>query len=214
MDLLELLLFGSIAIPCAVLAVKYWQHALFGVFILLVFEGALRKWVFPSAQAQIYLLKDAVLLAVYLGFILEQRKGLAAGSEMTFVKVVLFLGFLFGCFEVFNPNSPSTLVGLIGLKTYFLYAPIAFVMPYAITSRDQFLSLMRRYLIMAIPVAILGFVQVAAGPASSLNTYVSRSEDAPAVLAYFGREEFIVRTSGTFSYISGYTAFLTFIAFL
>src|SRR5262249_48736003 len=35
-----------------------------------------------------------------------------------------------------------------------------------------------------------------------------------AVLAYFGREEFIVRTSGTFSYISGYTAFLTFIAFL
>jgi hypothetical protein len=52
-----------------------------------------------------------------------------------------------------------------------------------------------------------------AGPESSLNTYVSHSEDSEAVLAYFGDENF-VRTSGTFSYISGYTAFLSFIAFL
>jgi hypothetical protein len=72
--------------------------------------------------------------------------------------------------------------------------------------------MIRRYLVMAIPVAVLGFMQVAGGPDSFLNTYVSHTED-PAVLARFGREE-IVRTAGTFSYISGYTAFLIFIAFL
>src|SRR5262249_49732131 len=43
--------------------------------------------------------------------------------------------------------------------------------------------------------------------------YVRHTEDAPPGLAYFGYEN-IVRTSGTFSYISGYTAFLTFVAFL
>jgi hypothetical protein len=66
---------------------------------------------------------------------------------------------------------------------------------------------------MAIPVAVLGFLQVAAGPQSSLNAYVSHSED-PAALVRFGEGYDLVRTSGTFSYISGYTAFLTFIAFL
>jgi hypothetical protein len=212
-DTSVLLLFGAIAIPCAILAVKYWQHALFGVFILLVLEGALRKWVFPGAQAQIYLVKDAVLLAAYLGFMLDRRKVHVAAGEMTSVKVALVLSFLFGCVEVLNPNNPSVLIWLTGLKTYFLYAPIAFILPHAFTSREQFLVLIRRYLIMAIPVAILGFVQVVAGPGSGLNTYVSHSEDAP-VLASFGKEFDIVRTSGTFSYISGYTAFLSFIAFL
>jgi hypothetical protein len=66
---------------------------------------------------------------------------------------------------------------------------------------------------MAIPVAVLGFIQIMAGPASSLNIYVSSSEDPTTILARFGREDF-VRTSGTFSYISGYTAFLGFVAFL
>jgi hypothetical protein len=213
-DTSALLLFGAMALPCAILAVRYWQHALFGVFILLVFEGALRKWAFPWAQAQIYLVKDAILLAAYLGFVLDRGKGQAGPGEMMGVKVALVVSFLFGCMEVLNPNSPSILIGLAGLKTYFLYAPIAFILPYTFTSREQFLTLIRRYLIMAIPVAVLGFVQVAAGPGSSLNTYVSHSDDAAPVLAYFGKEFDIVRTSGTFSYISGYTAFLSFIAFL
>src|SRR5262249_48639 len=212
-DPTALLLFGAIAILCGMVAVRYWKHALFSVFILLIFEGALRKWVFPWAQAQIYLLKDAILFAAYLGFLLDQRKGPADPNDMASVKVILIISFLFGCLEVLNPNSPSILVGLMGVKTYFLYAPIAFILPHAFTSRDQFLSLVRRYLILAIPVAILGFVQVAAGPASSLNTYVGHSEH-PQVLATFGKEFDLVRTTGTFSYISGYTAFLTFIAFL
>ena len=208
-----LLLFAAIAVPCALLAVKYWQHALFGVFVLLVFEGALRKWAFPWAQAQIYLVKDAILLAVYVGFLLDGRKNQPAPTEAGAIKAVLLVAFVFGCFEVFNPESPSVLVGLVGLKAYFLYAPIAFILPYAFKSREHLLHMVRLYLIMAIPVAVLGFVQVAAGPSSSLNTYVSHSDD-PAVLVHFGRENDLVRTSGTFSYISGYTSFLTFIAML
>jgi hypothetical protein len=206
-------LLAALAAPCLLLAVRYWQGALFAVFVLMVFEGALRKWAFPWAQAQIYLVKDAILLGVYLGFILDSRRRLPSAKGVGFIKVVLGLSFVFGCFQILNPNSPSILVGLVGLKTYFLYAPVAFILPYAIKSREHLFVLIRRYLIMAIPVAILGFAQIMAGPESSLNTYVSHSEDTAAVLAYFGEEE-LVRTSGTFSYISGYTAFLSFIGFL
>jgi hypothetical protein len=67
---------------------------------------------------------------------------------------------------------------------------------------------------MAIPVAVLGFVQIAAGPESRLNTYLSYSEDVEAAGTPFGAANDIVRTSGTFSYISGYTTFLSFVAFL
>jgi hypothetical protein len=212
------LLSAAIAAPLcaflAILAIKYWQNALFSVFVLLVFEGALRKWAFPWAQAQIYLVKDVILLAVYLGFLLDSRiKSLPSPRGVGLIKIVLVVTFVLGCIEVLNPYSPSVLVGLMGLKTYFLYAPVAFILPYAIKSREHLLVLIRRYLIMAIPVSVLGFIQILAGPESSLNTYVSHSEDA-AALVHFGLEYDLVRTSGTFSYISGYTAFLTFVAFL
>src|SRR6266446_9913503 len=121
------LLFAAIAVPCAFLAVRNWQRALFGVFVLLVFEGALRKWALPGAQAQIYLLKDAILLAVYLGFMLDNRRTLPAPAGTGLIKIVLVLGFVWGCIEVLNPNSPSILVGVMGLKSYVLYAPIAFI---------------------------------------------------------------------------------------
>jgi len=202
---------AAIAAFCGLLTVRYWQRALFGVFVLLVFEGALRKWALPGAQAQIYLLKDAILLAVYLGFMLDNRRTLPAPAGTGLIKIVLVVGFVWGCIEVLN--SPSILVGVMGLKAYFLYAPIAFILPYAIKSREHLFVLIKRYLIMAIPVAVLGFIQIMAGPASSLNVYVDYSEDTPTMLSYFGRENF-VRTSGTFSYISGYTAFLSFVAFL
>jgi hypothetical protein len=208
-------LLAALAAPCALLAMRYWQRALFVVFVLMVFEGALRKWVFPSAQAQIYLVKDAILVAVYLGFLLDSRiKNLPAPKGAGLIKAVLIAIFVFGCIEVLNPNSPSVLVGLAGLKSYFMYAPVAFILPYAIKSPEHLFGLIRRYLIMAIPVAVLGFLQIMAGPASPLNIYVSWTEDAPALLSYFGNTVEFVRTSGTFSYISGYTAFLSFIALL
>jgi O-Antigen ligase len=206
-------LFAAMALPGALIAVRYWQGALFGVFVLVVFEGALRKWVFPWAQAQIYLVKDAILLAVYLGFILDSRRTILAARGIGAIKAILVVSFLFGALEVFNPNSPSVLVGLMGLKAYFLYAPVAFLLPYAFKSREHLFLLIKRYIVMAIPVAALGFLQIMAGPQSSLNTYVSHSEDAPALLARFGNED-LVRTAGTFSYVSGYTAFLGFIGFL
>ena len=207
------LLSAAIAAACALLAVRYWQRALFGVFVLLVFEGALRKWAFPAAQAQIYLAKDVILLAVYVGFLLDGRRNQPALRGVAAIKIVLVLSFVFGFLEVFNPNSPSILVGLMGLKAYFLYAPIAFILPYAFKSREHLFGLIRRYLIMAIPVAVLGFIQIMAGPESSLNTYVSHTDEA-AGLVHFGCGMDLVRTSSTFSYISGYTAFLSFVSFL
>jgi hypothetical protein len=206
-------LFVAIAFPCGFLAMVHWQRAIFGVFILLIFEGALRKWVVPGAQAQIYFVKDAILLAAYVGFVADGKKTGGRITAAASISIILLVFFVFGCIELLNPSSPSILVGLMGLKVYFLYAPLAFVLPYAFKSQDHLLRSLWVYLLIAIPVAVLGFVQIAAGPGSFLNTYVSQTEDAAAGVA-FGRDYDLIRTSGTFSYISGYTAYLSFIAFL
>jgi hypothetical protein len=102
-------LLAALAALCALLAVRYWQRALLVVFVLLVFEGASRKWAFPSAQAQIYLIKDVILLCVYLGFILDSRRKLPSPKGVGLIQNVLRLSFIFGCFQILNPNSPSIL---------------------------------------------------------------------------------------------------------
>jgi hypothetical protein len=209
-----LVFLAGIVLVVAFLAIRNWERALFGTFVLIVFEGALRKWVLPSAGSQIYFLKDGILVVVYVGFLLDSRRRGFAPPEMVALKLIIMLALAFGLLEVWNPNSPSILVGLLGLKAYFLYVPIAFILPYAFESREQFLRLIRLYLILAIPVAILGFVQVRAGSGSALNQYLSHSEDAPGKVAHFGHSVDVVRTAGTFSYISGYTTYLCFIALL
>src|SRR5262249_11323863 len=103
LDSPALLLFALIVALGVVLALRYWRHALFAVFVLLVFEGALRKWAFPSAQTQIYLVKDAILLAVYLGFVLDDRRNQPVLTGVASIRIVLLLAFAFGCIEVFNP---------------------------------------------------------------------------------------------------------------
>src|ERR1700751_359724 len=98
-------LFAAIVVPCAFLAIRYWQASVFGVFVLLVFEGALRKWAFPWAQAQLYIVKDAILLAAYLGFILDsrrRRRKLPAGKGIGVIKIALVVSFVWGCIEVLN----------------------------------------------------------------------------------------------------------------
>ena len=69
--------------------------------MLLVFEGALRKWAFPSAQAQLYLVKDVILLAVYFGFLLDgrrnptriERRGFDQDCSSSMLYVRLYRGF-------------------------------------------------------------------------------------------------------------------------
>ena len=53
-----------VALPILALAVR-WQRIIWAVMFLVVIEGALRKWILNGFQAEIYLIKDALLLSAY-----------------------------------------------------------------------------------------------------------------------------------------------------
>ena len=63
------LLFGLVALV-AILYVSSlnWRRTVKVVLVLLVIEGALRKWVLPQASDVMYFLKDIVLLGGYLKY--------------------------------------------------------------------------------------------------------------------------------------------------
>jgi hypothetical protein len=180
---------------------------------LVVCEGILRKLI-PSLQTQIYLLKDAMLVLAYIGFISSR---LASGihlKAMEALKTLLLLSLIYFGLQLGNPSSPSIILSTIGFKNYLLYAPLAFVVPYMFTSLQNLEDKLRKYAFIMIPFAALGLVQFTLGPDHWINSYVSDDPENIRVLAMFGAGDERVRSTGTFSYPGGYTTFLTVMLYL
>lgn len=184
-----------------------WRRSVKIALYLVIIEGAIRKWVLPSASDLIYFLKDIVLLGAYARyFILDQTsKRVTCPSEM---KALLWIATVIIGIQVFNTRLDSTPVGLFGFKAYLLYVPLCFMLRDLFRSSEELQSFLKWYLALAIPVGALGALQFFSPPNSPINTYVAGEE---ADIATFGGPDDIVRAriTGTFSYISGYTAYLT-----
>ena len=56
------LILVAVAIAAGIASVGYWRKAVIAAMLLLVFEGALRKWALPGAQAALYIANDLLLL--------------------------------------------------------------------------------------------------------------------------------------------------------
>src|SRR5687767_1812518 len=103
-----------IGLAAALWAFRRWRQAVQLALVVLVLEGAIRKWLLPGAQDLIYFAKDALLLAAYAGFWAERgRRGRAWKPREPFLFGVLTLAMLFGLLQVFNPELPNLLVGLL-----------------------------------------------------------------------------------------------------
>jgi len=201
-----LLVLGALfAVACA-WAVQRWWLGLRLVLVLLVLEGAVRKWLLPEHQQLVYLAKDALLLAVYVGFIADRRHVRRVTIPPS-IQLPLVLCMAWGALEIFNPKLPAVLVGLFGWKAYFWYAPLLWVVPAAFRDLEDLEKFLRRYLQLTLPVVALGLVQFRAPADSPLNRYAWGGEEGFRGIATFG-EAGAARVTGTFSYITGFSTFL------
>lgn len=159
-------------------------------FILLIFEGALRKWLLPALANPLLIVRDPVLLALY-GLAYSRRVfpvntfTLAIGA----LGIVTFLAGLFG-------DYADIRVAAFGLRCNFLHLPLIYVMARVLTFED-----VRRMggvvLALALPMAALMVVQFQA----PWDAWVNRGagEDAWMIVSINGH----IRPSGTFSFVSG-----------
>jgi len=199
--------------------VAYWRNAVFGALLLVVFEGAIRKWVLPQSSMTVYFAKDFLLLGAYTGYFFGDRRKRSSGlSERRRrpngfgegINMLLLCAVVWTLFESFNFDTGSVLSGLFGWKAYVMYIPLCFMVPTLFRSEHELAKFLRYYLAIALPVALLGVAQFSAGPDSPLNVYASGADSGAGDsgnIAVFGDDTY-VRITGTFSYISGYGSYL------
>ena len=192
------------AISILLLSSLNWRRSVKAVLVILVLEGALRKWVLPQASDMMYFLKDIILLGAYIKYFVFTKSDSRYSIKSGIINYLVFLVAGWCLFQSFNSSLGSPLVGLFGLRSYIFYIPLMWMVPTLFESEEELYKYLRSYLLLAIPVCLLGIAQFYSPASSPINTY------APGVIksvATFGNEN-TVRVTGTFSFISGFSLYL------
>lgn len=184
------------------LTLTFW--ALIMILVLLVYDGALRKWAAPDYERYIYLVKDFILLAaVFLA-----SYGRAWSIKSLYLPKLFLIPFsIYGfyvVFEILNPALPSTLVGIWGLKNHLFYSLLAFTLLASGLSLGLLFEALRKLLPwIVVPVCFVALAQTVSSTDSWLNNPVRGGEFYVSAMA-----NNLVRTSATFSYITGFAWYL------
>ena len=174
---------------------KIVKKLIWAYFWLLIFEGALRKWIAPGLSSPLLLVRDPVALMIYLLAASEGRF-----PRTLFVPCIWVLGIL--CCLASSAGIGTFYVTLFGFHANFFHLPLIFVIPQYFDEGD--VKRMGKWvLIILLPMAVLATLQFRSGTDGRLNVGVG-GEIAGQLYAAEGK----VRASGTFSFVNGLVSFL------
>ena len=168
-------------------------------FWLLLWEGALRKWVFPSLSGPLLIVRDPVVVLIY-GIALA--KGIFPFNRfvlLTFALAGLSLGASLLVFDRLG-------IILYGLRTNFLHLPMIFLMP-KVLSQEDVNRIGRWCLLLSVPMTLLVIWQFVSPQGAWINA-AAGGELGGQMIATEGR----IRPAGMFSFVTGMVSFLTVVA--
>jgi len=181
-----------------------WLYLLCGFGVLIIVQGALRKWMFPDFSAPLYIAKDVVLLGALWGFFDRYGFRLPSAAKQSMLPYLWGGLAIIVCLQAFNLRVPSVGVGLLGIRSYLLYSVLLVMMPMALQHvRNSKRVVTVLGLVVVAPVLTLGFYQYTMPIDHWINRYVN-------VGASIDRLADDPRITGTFSYVSGMGTFLVF----
>jgi hypothetical protein len=180
-------------------SIRNWLvNLVFLIYWIVIFEGALRKWVFPGFGSVIYFLKDPFVLIAYL-LAFKYAMWPKRNALFTCACILALIYLIVAILQILLLNV-HPLVVAYGLWVYFWYMPLAFLIGENFRGKDL-ARLVRQTLFVAIPIACLVYYQFKSPMDHWINLYV----DPDAKVATVGQ---VVRTCGTFSYLTGETIFV------
>jgi hypothetical protein len=197
-----------------VAAVRHWELGIRMLLVVVIVEGAIRKWFMPSASEFVYFYKDALMIATLIGYYQKQGKPrLLIKGQLKVFSAILGIFLLYTFLSMGLPGGPHPLVGVLGLKAYCLYIPLAFLTPRAFRSKEELLGFLKWYALLVLPVAVIGVMQfLDSNPQSPLNRYAVGEEATGRALdiAMFttASGNAFVRVTSTFSYVTGLSVYL------
>ena len=195
-----------------IIAIAYtnWRRAVKAALVIALFEGALRKWVFPQGQELVYFFKDVVLLGAYLRFFFSPTPEMRAYTLKANTTVFLVTASILSL-SAMSPDIGSVILALYGIKIYLFYLPLLFMMPYLFTSAEDMRKNLVGFALFATPICLLGFAQWLRPGDSIFNVYANQDAiaDMGGSATMIGDLQSRVRITGTFSYITGHVTFVT-----
>jgi hypothetical protein len=180
-------------------------RALIAAFMMLiVVEGAIRKWLLPEYSTQIFAIKDLVLFGTFVLYLASRPARIPRVGSLV---VWVFWALLVTAYAAIGGFS---IENLIGLRYYLAPLPLLLIIPEAIKRPEDLERVAAAAVIIAIPIGILGIIQYFSPTDSILNTYAWSTDELATT---FGTGDNLApdrpRVTGTFSYITTYTAFLS-----
>ena len=177
------------------------------IYVLAIFEGAIRKYIAPQFGQYIFFIRDPFLIYAY---VLATRYGMWPRHQGFFVLSLAMCAFGVLLFTVqtasFGLDNIRVLLGINGWRSYFFYVPLAFLIGAQFRSED--LRLFARVtLLLAVPIAVLVLGQFASPPGAPINVGVAEEKELQFKSVGITAER--IRTTGTFTSPAGQQQFIT-----
>jgi len=180
---------------------KDLKIGIWAYFLLLIFEGALRKWLLPGLATPLLIIRDPI--AIWLVIKCWQR-GLFPSS--IYLSGMVIIGIL-GIFTAIFFGHGNLIVALFGARILLFHFPLIFVMG-KVFDRDDVIKIGKAILWITIPMTVLIALQFYSPQSSWVNRGVGGDM---AGAGYSGANGFF-RPPATFSFTTGTTSYYSLAA--
>ena len=173
---------------------------------LLIFEGALRKWVVPQFSAPLLIVRDPVAILIYV--LALRARVFPFNVYVVSITIIAILSWAAGIIVLAPYVAMKTvlLITAYGVRSDFLHLPLIFILP-AVLDLEDVKRIGRWTIIGMIPMALLMAAQFNATPESFINTAAGTGEGMQ-----MGAGGGKIRPPGPFSFISGAVYYLSAVA--
>lgn len=170
-------------------------------FLLLLFEGALRKWVFPGLATPLLLVRDPIALAlIYLAW---KNALLPRNFYLSGIVVIGIIGIFTAVFF----GHGNLYVALYGARILILHFPLIFVIG-SVFEKEDVIAIGKLILLIAFPMVLIIGLQFYSPQSAWINRGIGGDIEGGGFSGALG----FYRPSGTFSFTNGNSLFFSLLA--
>lgn len=177
------------------------KNAIWIYFFLLIFEGALRKWVLPMLATPLLLVRDPIAIwAMY------KASSLNIYPRSKYVSVIVTVGVL-SILTAVATGHGNILVGIYGARPFLFYVPFIFIMERVLV-REDVIKIGKITLWISVMMTVLIALQFYSPQSAWVNRGVGGDEAGAGFSGALGYQ----RPPGTFSFTNGTALFYSFLS--
>lgn len=178
---------------------NHYKKWVWAYILLFIFEGAIRKWIFPGLSGVFLLVREPIVLYLFFIFIqtdvikVPEIKALMVISTICWITALVF-------------GHHNLFIATYGWHIYFLHFPFILIASKIINQEDV-IKIGRILLYISVPMTILIIMQFYSPQDAWVNRGIGGSMDGAGFGGAMVKGISYYRPSGTFSFTSGYVSF-------